>query len=87
MIKLSAIALAATAAISLFTAAVEAAPTIRDHRGGYQPYKPPGTPPTSPTANCPGGIAVNGKCATTVKPPLCSRPRHGSGWRPPSYQG
>jgi hypothetical protein len=81
--KLSAIALAATAVISV-AASVEAAPTIRDHRERPYKYTPPGT---SPTANCPGGIAVNGKCATTVKPPLCSKPRHGTGWGRPCYQG
>jgi hypothetical protein len=82
--KIMSLVVAGAATLLLAVASAAQGQVIRDHRGGYQPYKPPGTPLT---ASCPGGIAVNGKCTTTVKPPECHKPRHGSGWKPPCYRG
>ena len=55
--KLSAIALATASALSFAIATAQAA-TVRDHC-------------TVDPATCPGGVAVNGKCATQVRPAPC----------------
>jgi hypothetical protein len=70
--KLSAIALVTTAAFSFAIAAAQAA-TVRDHRG-------------VDASTCPGGVAVNGKCATTVKPPRCPRFVPGTTYKNPCYR-
>jgi hypothetical protein len=69
--KLSAIALATATAFSLAIAAADAA-TVRDHRG------------VDPST-CPGGVVVNGQCATTVKPPRCPRFVPGTTYKNPCY--
>ncbi len=62
--KFNARVLASAAAVSFGIAAAQAAPIVRDHR-------------TVDASTCPGGVAVNGKCAENVKPPRCPKPGYG----------
>jgi hypothetical protein len=53
--RIMSLVIAGAATLMLAVASVAEAQVIRDHRGGYQPYKGHGS---SPTTNCPGGILV-----------------------------